>query len=73
MIFDEEKYVLGERNIVLRSAKENETEAQMLVDYLKTVCGETNFLLVNSAISLYALSSPVFSGSKPLNTFFRIS
>ena len=48
MIFDEEKYVLGERNIVLRSAKENETEAQMLVDYLKTVCGETNFLLVNS-------------------------
>ena len=48
MIFDEEKFTLGERNIVLRSAKENEAEAQMLVDYLKTVCGETNFLLVNS-------------------------
>ena len=48
MIFDEEKFTLGERNIVLRSAKENEEEAQMLVDYLKTVCGETNFLLINS-------------------------
>ena len=45
MIFEEEKYTLGKRDIVLRSAHED--EADMLVDYLKTVCGETNFLLVN--------------------------
>ncbi len=43
MIFNEEKYMLGERNIVLRSAHED--EADMLIDYLKTVTGETNFLL----------------------------
>lgn len=45
MIFEEEKYTLGKRDIVLRSAHED--EADMLIDYLKTVCGETNFLLVN--------------------------
>ena len=45
MIFDEEKYTLGKRDIVLRSAHED--EADMLINYLKTVCGETNFLLVN--------------------------
>ena len=44
MIFDEEKYTLGKREIVLRSAHED--EADMLIDYLKTVCGETDFLLV---------------------------
>ena len=45
MIFDEEKHVLGKRTVVLRSAHED--EADMLIDYLKTVTGETNFLLVN--------------------------
>ena len=45
MIFEEEKHSLGKRDIVLRSAHED--EADMLIDYLKTVCGETNFLLVN--------------------------
>lgn len=47
MIFTSEEYELKGRKIELRSAQENEKEAQMLVDYLKTVCGETRFLLVN--------------------------
>ena len=48
MIFKDEEYEVGGRKVLLRSAKENKEEAKMLVDYLKTVCGETNFLLVNS-------------------------
>ncbi len=47
MIFKDEEYEIGGRKVLLRSAKENEEEAKMLVDYLKTVCGESNFLLVN--------------------------
>lgn len=43
MIFHEKKYILGEKEIVLRSAKTD--EAQMLIDYLKAVTGETRFLL----------------------------
>ena len=39
MIFEEERLELGGREIVLRSPKED--EAQMLLDYLKTVTGET--------------------------------
>lgn len=34
---------LGEQEIVLRSAKTD--EAQMLIDYLKAVTGETRFLM----------------------------
>lgn len=48
MVFEREEYELAGKTIVLRSAQENAEEAQMLVDYLKTVCGETKFLLVNS-------------------------
>ena len=48
MIFEREEYELAGKKIELRSAKETAEEAQMLVDYLKTVCGETRFLLVNS-------------------------
>ena len=45
MIFNEEQFTLGERNIVLRSAHED--EADMLIEYLKTVTGETDYLLIN--------------------------
>ncbi len=48
MIFEDETYEISGKKILLRSARENEDEAKMLVDYLKTVCGETRFLLVNS-------------------------
>ena len=43
MIFQEKKYVLDDKEIVLRSARED--EAQLLVNYLKTVTGETRFLM----------------------------
>lgn len=46
MIFQERKYILDEKEIVLRSARED--EAQMLIDYLKTVTGETRFLMCES-------------------------
>ncbi|MCR5468253.1 MAG: GNAT family N-acetyltransferase [Lachnospiraceae bacterium] len=45
MIFTDEEYLLDGKKILLRSAKEDLTEAQVLVDYLKTVSGETDFLL----------------------------
>ncbi len=45
MVFNEEIYTIGEKSIVLRSAHED--EADMLIDYLKTVTGETNYLLIN--------------------------
>ena len=43
MIFEEERYTLGGHEIVLRSARED--EAQMLLDYLRTVSAETRFLM----------------------------
>ncbi|MBO4374737.1 MAG: GNAT family N-acetyltransferase [Lachnospiraceae bacterium] len=43
MIFEEEKHELDGKEIILRSAVPD--EADMLVDYLKTVTGETPFLL----------------------------
>ncbi|MCR5670579.1 MAG: GNAT family N-acetyltransferase [Butyrivibrio sp.] len=43
MIFKEKEFTLGEKKILLRSAGKD--EAQLLVDYLKTVSGETRFLL----------------------------
>ncbi len=43
MILAEEKYILDNKEIVLRSARPD--EAQMLLDYLKTVTGETRFLM----------------------------
>ncbi len=43
MIFQEKKYTLNGREVVLRSA--GPEDAQMLIDYLVTVCGETRFLL----------------------------
>ena len=43
MFFPKETYILSGRTIVLRTARED--EAEMLLDYLKTVSGETRFLL----------------------------
>ena len=39
MILAEEKYILNDKEVMLRSARLD--EAQMLIDYLKTVTGET--------------------------------
>ena len=57
MIFESEIYELDGKKIELRSARENEEEAIMLVDYLKIVCGETRFLLVNSDEVKYTTES----------------
>lgn len=46
MILEEENYILDGKRIVLRSARLD--EAQMLIDYLKTVTGETRFLMCES-------------------------
>ena len=43
MVLEEKEFTLGEKSILLRSARID--EAQLLVDYLTTVCGETRFLL----------------------------
>ena len=45
MILREEKYELDGKEILLRSANENVDDANMLIDYLKTVTGETRFLI----------------------------
>lgn len=57
MIFESENYELDGKKVELRSARENEEEAEMLVDYLKIVCGETRFLLVNSDEVKYTTES----------------
>ena len=44
MILPEEKYELDGKEILLRSANENADDADMLIDYLKTVTGETRSL-----------------------------
>lgn len=44
MILAKEKYKLGNKEIVLRSARPD--EAQILLNYLKTVTGETRFLMM---------------------------
>ena len=43
MIFEEKKYSLNGHEVILRSARPE--EAAMLLDYLKTVTGETRFLM----------------------------
>ncbi len=53
MILEEEKYILDGKRIVLRSARLD--EAQMLIDYLKTVTGETRFLMCESDEIEYTL------------------
>lgn len=51
MVLAEENYILGEKKIVLRSARLD--EAQMLIDYLKTVTNETKFLMCESDEIVY--------------------
>ena len=55
MTFEEKVYDLNGKKITLRSAKIE--EAQMLIDYLKTVCGETRFLLVDPDEVNYTVES----------------
>ncbi|MDE6662551.1 MAG: GNAT family N-acetyltransferase [Lachnospiraceae bacterium] len=43
MIFEEEMHMLDGKKIILRSARLD--EAEMLIDYLKNVAGETRFLM----------------------------
>ena len=57
MVFEEKEYMIGEKKILLRSAKTE--EAQLLVDYLKTVCGETRFLLCDPDEVKYTAESEV--------------
>ena len=45
MILTDEKYELNGKEVLLCSAKENAENADMLIDYLKTVSGETRFLM----------------------------
>lgn len=46
MLIDEERINLNGHEILLRSAKTE--DAQILIDYLRTVCGETRFLMKES-------------------------
>ena len=43
MLIDEERLTLNGHEILLRNAAAE--DAQMLIDYLRTVCGETRFLM----------------------------
>lgn len=43
MLIDEERLTLNGHEILLRSAAAE--DAQMMIDYLRTVCGETRFLM----------------------------
>ena len=43
MIFEEKRFTVNGKELVLRSATED--DAEMLLSYLKTVCGETRFLM----------------------------
>lgn len=43
MILAEQRYTLNDKEILLRNARPD--EAQMLIDYLKTVTGETTYLM----------------------------
>lgn len=45
MVIAEERYELEGKEIVLRSANANTDDADMLINYLKTVTGETRFLM----------------------------
>ena len=51
MIFEEEKYTLGKRDIVLRSAHED--EADMLIDYVASYSEEADKLVNSDKESFY--------------------
>ncbi len=46
MMIEQEVYIVNEHEILLRCAREE--KANMLIDYLKTVTGETRFLMCES-------------------------
>ena len=46
MIYEEREFPLGDIKLILRSATEK--DAEMLIDFLKTVTGETRFLMCES-------------------------
>ena len=46
MIYEEREFPLGDKKLILRSATEK--DAEMLIDFLKTVTGETRFLMCES-------------------------
>ena len=52
MILEEERHILKGREVVFRSPKIE--EADMLIRYLKTVTGETRFLMCESDDGTYA-------------------
>ena len=46
MIFEERKYTINGKELVLRSATND--DAEMLINFLKKVTGETRFLMMES-------------------------
>lgn len=59
MILTEEKYELAGKEIVLRSANAGPDDADMLIHYLKTVTGETRFLLCEPDEVKYTTESEI--------------
>ena len=57
MVLSEEKHYLNGKEIIFRSAKEE--EADMLIGYLKTVTGETRFLMCESDEVKYTTESEI--------------
>ena len=57
MVLNEEKHYLNGKEIIFRSAKEE--EADMLIGYLKTVTGETRFLMCESDEVKYTTESEI--------------
>ena len=57
MIFEEKEYVIDDKKVILRSAKPS--DAETMITYLKTVCGETRFLMYESDEIQYTLSEEI--------------
>ena len=57
MILSEERYKMDGKEILLRSP--NEDDAEMLINYLKTVTGETRFLLCDPDEVKYTIESEI--------------
>ena len=57
MILEEERHILNGKEVVFRSPKIE--EADMLIKYLKTVTGETRFLMCESDEVKYTTESEV--------------
>ena len=57
MIFEEKEYVIDDKKVILRSAKPS--DAETMITYLKTVCGETRFLMYESDEIQYTLPEEI--------------